>query len=87
MSARDNFLSVMTSHLKSAAPNQLTYSSTEGYFGPGDPNVNYNPGAGGQCEGEYWTSEIGYYDVATAHVYYRWGAGLEEFAIGVPLPE
>lgn len=71
MKARDNFIRTMTAHLKTVAPNQLTYSSTEGYFAPGDQNANYNPGAGAQCEGEYWSQEIDYFDVATAHVYER----------------
>lgn len=71
IAARDDFLSSLTASLKAAAPNQLTSSSTEGYFGPDDPNAAYNPGAGGQCEGEDWTKEVAYSDVASAHTYYR----------------
>lgn len=44
--ARDSFLSSMAAVLKAAAPGQLTFSGTEGYFGPADASVSYNPGAG-----------------------------------------
>lgn len=64
-------MSTMAATLKAAAPRQLTFSSTEGYFKPGDPSVSNNPGAGGQCDGEDWSQEVGYFDVATAHIYYR----------------
>lgn len=47
--ARDSFLSSMAAALKAAAPGQLTFSGTEGYFGPGDAHMSYNPGAGGCC--------------------------------------
>jgi hypothetical protein len=36
----------MAAALKAAAPGQLTFSGTEGYFGPGDAHVGFNPGAG-----------------------------------------
>lgn len=37
----------------------------------GDPYLTYNPGAGAQCEGEQWRSEIAYFHVGTTHIYYR----------------
>jgi hypothetical protein len=47
--ARVFFLSSMAAALKAAAPGQLTFSGNEGYFGPGDAHVGYNPGAGVCC--------------------------------------
>ncbi|WIA14458.1 hypothetical protein OEZ85_002983 [Tetradesmus obliquus] len=38
--ARDSFLSSMAAALKAAAPGQLTFSGTEGYFGSGDAHVS-----------------------------------------------
>lgn len=140
MAARKKFTSALPSTLRTAAPNQLTFSGTEGYFSAGkwrltsifmaciaataacrtsrtcstlcsdlcsskfpqlvadcrsaadlvfnvwvgkfltilaicaagDSNVGYNPGAGSQCEGEDWTSEVQLFDVATTHMYHRY---------------
>lgn len=50
----------------------LTGTALHTCTAPGDPNVGYNPGAGSQCEGEDWTSEVQLFDVATTHMYYRY---------------
>ncbi|KAF8063729.1 MAN4 [Scenedesmus sp. PABB004] len=71
IAARDAWLRRMVEALRAAAPGQLIFSGTEGYFAPGDPRAAYNPGAGGQCEGEHWSQEVAYADVATVHIYYR----------------
>jgi len=36
MAARNAFISALAGTLKAAAPNQLTFSGTEGFFRPGD---------------------------------------------------
>jgi hypothetical protein len=57
--------------VKSAAPRQLTFSGTEGFFGMDDPNASLNPGAGASCEGEDFRTEVDVFDVATTHMYER----------------
>eukprot|EP00775_Hariotina_reticulata_P002089 gene2089-2407_t len=71
LAAKERFLSSLQQVVKTAAPGQLTFSGTEGFFSSGDANVAYNPGAGAACEGENFRSEADIFDVVTTHMYER----------------
>lgn len=65
----------MSDYLRSIDPNHLISLGTEGFF-QRRPENNYhlfNPGAGGECEGEDWLvlSQLPNIDFSTLHVYER----------------
>lgn len=74
----------MVRHLKAIDPNHLISLGTEGFFQKREENAYhlFNPGAGGQCEGEDWLvlSNIKEIDFSTLHVYERHMESFPQFS-------